>query len=138
MELLVCTRCKEGKPGTTEFFPPHNKKLNGLDSWCRICRSSYRNEICRGKFRSTITDEQLKSIKADIKECIICGDEGPLVVDHDHVTGQVRGMLCNHCNRGLGHFRDSPMLLEFAAQYLYASADAPEWDAYLAKHGSVT
>jgi hypothetical protein len=29
------------------------------------------------------------------------------------------------------------MLLEFAAQYLYASADAPEWDAYLAKHGSV-
>ena len=135
MELLTCTCCKSGKPGTTEFFPPHNKKRNGLDSWCRTCRATYRNEICRGKFRHDISDEQLKQIKADTKECVICGDEGQLVVDHDHQTGKVRGMLCNHCNRGLGHFRDSPMLLEFAAQYLYASNDAPEWDAYLREHG---
>ena len=135
MELLSCTRCKQEKPGTTEFFPLHNKKRNGLDSWCRVCRATYRSEICRGKFRSDLTDEQLKQIKAEVAECVICGDSGPLVVDHDHVTNKVRGMLCNHCNRGLGHFRDSPMLLEFAAQYLYASNDAPEWDAYLAKHG---
>ena len=137
MELLTCTRCKTSKPATTEHFPPHNKKRNGFDSWCRVCRATYRNEICRGKFRADISDEQLKKIKAEIKECVICGDTGNLVVDHDHLTGKVRGMLCNHCNRGLGHFRDSPMLLEFAAQYLYASADAPEWDEYLQKHGTV-
>lgn len=136
MELLTCTRCKSDKPGTAEFFPPHNKKRNGLDSWCRTCRATYRNEICRGKFRGTISDEQLKDIKKTITECVICGDAGPLVVDHEHATGKVRGMLCNHCNRGLGHFRDSPLLLEFAAQYLYASADAPEWDEYLKKHGA--
>lgn len=130
MELLTCTRCKTEKPGTTEFFPLHNKKLNGLDSWCRACRSSYRNEICRGKFRDSISDEDLKSIKAEIRECVICGTEDNLVVDHDHVTGQVRGILCNHCNRGLGHFRDDPQLLEFARMYLLASNDSPEWEYY--------
>jgi hypothetical protein len=118
MELLVCTRCKSEKPGTPEFFPPHNRKRNGLDSWCRLCRSEYRNANCRGRFRGVISDEALADIKATVKECVICGKEGQLVVDHDHSTGRVRGMLCGHCNRGLGHFRDDPELLEFAAQYL--------------------
>ena len=51
-------------------------------------------------------------------ECVICGDEGNLVVDHDHRTGRVRGALCQRCNMGLGHFRDEPELLELAAMYL--------------------
>lgn len=131
MELLTCTKCKKEKPGNAQYFPLHNKKKSGLDSWCRECRASYRNEINRGKFRNTISDENLKELKSSIKQCVICGSEEKLVVDHDHKTGQIRGLLCNHCNRGLGHFRDDPMLLEFAAHYLYASVDAPEWDEYL-------
>jgi hypothetical protein len=118
------------KPATAEFFPLHNKKRNGLDSWCRACRAEYRNANCRGKHRAVISDDLLAYIKASTKECVICGSEETLVVDHDHKTGKVRGMLCNHCNRGLGHFRDDPTLLEFAAQYLYASADHPNWDKY--------
>jgi len=130
MELLACTRCKTDKPETAEFFPLHNKKRNGLDSWCRECRATYRSGINRGKFRSVISDAALKELKDTTHECVICGSAETLVVDHDHVTGKVRGMLCNHCNRGLGHFRDDPTLLEFAAQYLYASADHPAWDKY--------
>jgi hypothetical protein len=41
-----------------------------------------------------------------------------LSVDHDHETGAVRGLLCAHCNKALGHFRDSPGLLRYAAEYL--------------------
>jgi hypothetical protein len=133
MELLACTRCKVEKPATAEAFPLHNKKRNGLDSWCRACRAVFRSENCRGKHRAVISDEALKNIKATVTQCVICGVEGNLVVDHDHKTGQVRGLLCNHCNRGLGHFRDDPTLLEFAAQYLYASADHPNWDEYKEK-----
>jgi phage/plasmid primase-like uncharacterized protein len=138
MELLTCTRCSSEKPGTSEFFPPHNKKRNGFDSWCRACRASYRNANSRGKFRDVISDAALVELKNTTHECVICGAAEALVVDHDHVTGKVRGMLCNHCNRGLGQFRDDPTLLEFAAQYLYASADHPNWDAYREKHEAVS
>jgi hypothetical protein len=131
----TCTRCHEDKPLDTAHFPPHNRTKSGFDSWCRICRATYRSEIARGKFRDVISDEALKDLKTTTKECVICGSEEPLVVDHDHNTGAIRGMLCNHCNRGLGHFRDDPFLLEFAAQYLYASKDAPEWDDYLRVNG---
>ncbi len=77
-----------------------------------------------------ISDSELLELKASTKECIICGDSGPLVVDHDHSSGEIRGMLCNHCNRGLGHFRDNPELLEFARMYLLAFHDSPEWEKY--------
>lgn len=135
MELLTCTRCKSEKLATLEFFPPHNKKRNGMDSWCRECRATYRSEINRGRFRSVISDADLKEMKQSTHECVICGANGPLVVDHDHSTGMVRGMLCNHCNRGLGHFRDDPMLLEFARVYLLSSNNNVEADDYLQKWG---
>ena len=133
MGLLACTRCKKEKPETAEFFPKNNKKSNGFDSWCKACRATYRSETCRGKYRESISDAALKDLKESVTHCVICGSEEKLVVDHDHKTGKVRGMLCNHCNRGLGHFRDDPMLLEFAAQYLFASADDIRWKKYLEK-----
>ena len=135
MEMLICTHCKQEKPATSEAFPLHKKKKNGLDSWCRACRSAYRNANSRGLYRNVISDEDLILLKNSTKQCVICGDETKLVVDHDHKIGKIRGMLCNHCNRGLGHFRDDPSLLEFAAQYLYASCDMPEWDKYKEEAG---
>lgn len=43
---------------------------------------------------------------------------GKLVVDHCHKTGRIRGILCDHCNRALGFFRDDPTTLVRAAVYL--------------------
>lgn len=54
--------------------------------------------------------------------CAIC--EQPeslkrrLSVDHDHATGELRGLLCNRCNTVLGHIDDDPSLLEKIPKYL--------------------
>lgn len=59
--------------------------------------------------------------------CAICGggqdDKRQMHVDHDHVTGAVRGILCTYCNPGLGYFRDSPELLLRAIYYLAETRD---------------
>jgi len=137
MGLLTCTKCKTEKPGTPEFFPLHNKKKSGLDSWCRVCRSTYRNEIRRGLYRNMIDDESLKSIIKTTKECVICGDETNLVVDHDHKTNKVRGMLCNKCNKGLGLFKDNPDFLLYARIYLLSSLEDNEALLFLEENQSV-
>lgn len=115
--MLKCTKCGDEKPATAEFFPLHNKKKNGLDSWCRACRSAYRKDIRLPP--GIAKEEYARAYEARATGvCVICGSSGPVVVDHDHKTGMVRGALCTNCNLGIGHFKDDPELLEYAALYL--------------------
>ncbi len=52
-------------------------------------------------------------------ECLICHKKfEKLVVDHDHSTGKVRGLLCLRCNLALGQFSDDVSLLRGAIEYL--------------------
>ncbi|MAD98987.1 MAG: putative endonuclease [Prokaryotic dsDNA virus sp.] len=39
-------------------------------------------------------------------------------IDHNHDNGHVRGLLCGTCNTGLGHFKDSRVLLKNAIKYI--------------------
>jgi hypothetical protein len=66
--------------------------LERQEGKCKICKSSESH-------RTTATNQNL-------------------FVDHCHTTGKVRGLLCHHCNVGLGHFKDSTELLEQAKEYL--------------------
>jgi hypothetical protein len=76
--------------------------------------------------RYALSPEQYDALlKAQGGGCAICGclPEGntryaKLSVDHDHDTGQIRGLLCDLCNRGVGAFRDDPDRLRAAAANL--------------------
>jgi hypothetical protein len=75
-----------------------------------------------------LTGEQYGAMLAEQKGvCAICGKPEttvvgagvkPLSVDHCHDTNRIRGLLCHHCNHGLGHFMDSPAALRAAADYI--------------------
>jgi hypothetical protein len=62
---------------------------------CAICGSS---------------DSQMRKKKGKLTGCF--------AVDHDHETGKVRGLLCGHCNTGLGLLRDNVEILKKALVYL--------------------
>ena len=75
-----------------------------------------------------MTLEEFRELESEQKgACAICRETPDpnahkrmaiLHVDHDHVTGQVRGLLCQACNTGIGKLGDSPERLEAAAGYI--------------------
>jgi len=66
-----------------------------------------------------LTQQQYDAMLAEQKgRCAICNEKADLVIDHDHEGGAVRGLLCYSCNIGLGFFKDRPVVLAAAAEYL--------------------
>lgn len=68
-------------------------------------------------------DEYNQMLKDQDNKCAICSYEfgqkpSDTYVDHNHSTGKVRGLLCQHCNSGLGYFRDNEDNLIKGIKYL--------------------
>lgn len=86
-------------------------------------RLKYKESDYRRRYGLSL-DEYSRLSAAQRGLCAICGstphehNSRQLVVDHDHVTGKIRGLLCHKCNSGLGMFKDSPHLLKLALVYL--------------------
>ena len=78
-----------------------------------------RIEKARIKYRYNTTPEQVEAMRVmQGGTCAICGRAGRLVIDHNHSTGQVRGLLCFECNTMLGYARDDVTTLAAAIVYL--------------------
>lgn len=73
------------------------------------------------KYQYGVTREAFAAMLiAQSGRCASCGEAFHKTphVDHNHVTGTVRGLLCSPCNTGIGHFRDSTDRLRMAIVYL--------------------
>jgi hypothetical protein len=95
------------------------------------------------KYGLTEDDYEWKLKEQDYK-CAICRKSSSklLVVDHDHASGRVRGLLCNHCNVRLGQCNDSPRMLAAMLVYLedhginFSTFDG-EWEKECVKRPSL-
>jgi len=71
--------------------------------------------------------------------CAICHTASPggrgnrFHVDHSHITGKLRGLLCGKCNVAIGYMQDDPAVLRQAAAYVEAHGAYPNPSGELRK-----
>lgn len=126
-----CTKCLKIKP-VSEFHTDRSRK-DGLRYWCKPCNinnikqwtqknPAYVKRLQRNndlKRYYGITLEQYEGMKAKQNDkCAICHKSNKLVVDHCHVSGTVRELLCHRCNRVLGIVEEDEILLRSLAEYI--------------------
>lgn len=103
----------------------------------RTLRAKAQSLASSFKVAYNITLEQFRTVnELQGGGCAICGvtesvgRSKRLNVDHDHVTGIVRGLLCTRCNSAIGYMGDNPEFLKRAALYLEgfrAETNNPDW-----------
>lgn len=139
VELGFCSTCQKFKPASCFT---RGRKGRDKNYTCKECISiraiKYRK---RAKHHSWMKhygispEEYWELYDKQNGVCAICGNpetrthkgvEAHLCVDHDHVTGKVRGLLCGPCNTGLGQFRDNSAYLASAIDYLAKSQNHDE------------
>ena len=89
-----------------------------------LCRQCWQRNRDLWRFYNITVDDYERLYEAQHGVCKICGRAEEtkrfkwLSVDHNHRTQTVRGLLCAHCNRGIGAFREEVRLLQKAIEYL--------------------
>lgn len=134
--MKVCTNknCKlAGILQEENCFYKRKNSVDGFQYWCKTCdrkqkiayRKNNKDKIKGHKLKSlygiSIADKQ-KMYENQKGKCAICNKNMPLVgndcnIDHNHKTGQIRGLLCRSCNNHLAYIEDEMFFL-CAMEYL--------------------
>ena len=116
-EEWKCIQCDEVKP-ITEYYK--RKESNTYRKECKDC--TIANGIAR-KY-GVDCDWYIQKFEEQEGVCEICKQsytskrKKRLVIDHNHMTHKVRGLLCNNCNTGIGQLKENITTLENAIKYL--------------------
>lgn len=113
-----------GSPTNIETPPERRRRLrreNRVET-----AAEYSRRALLWKLYGLTPDQWSAILARQGGRCAICGTDEPKGcgwhTDHCHETGVVRGILCTHCNSGLGFFRDNPAHLVAAIEYLQAAS----------------
>ena len=108
-----CFRCRSWHP--LEAFSIDRSRSQERTASCKACTS-----LASTASRYGLTLAELRTLLVRSGgRCELCGTEpDKLVVDHDHLTERVLGVLCSACNVGMGLLHDDPNLLRKAVAYI--------------------
>lgn len=134
----VCYVCKEEKP--LEKFSKNKARKDGLQTYCRDCRRTEQTKWYFQRKYGMSLEERDRMLEEQDYKCAICNSkvkfrDKPVhgksdlpkiqdnigtyaVIDHCHESETIRGVLCGHCNVGLGAFKDNIKSLRNAIKYL--------------------
>ena len=135
--LKECCRCHKEKD-LSEFYNDKTRP-SGKAYACKSCRADYlkvrrdhKVKECANYSKIYKMAKKLGLTFVEVKnwfnkqwmkqqaQCAICGkvfcDDD--CIDHDHITLKLRGLLCNHCNLGIGFLQDSSIICKNAKNYL--------------------
>ena len=134
VKMCANLKCPHANPRSIHAFDFEYHQPDGRHPWCHRCirdpkqgYKEFRKRQVKGhalKYKYGITiDEYDKMFESQNGCCAICNRPSTemkraLATDHDHITGKVRGLLCDTCNRGLGYFKDSLDLVNKVSEYL--------------------
>ena len=113
-------RCKECVKTTSRKYRKENpEKVRATDKKRYTDERRERIYFAHVKKKYGLSESEYRAIlAAQGGHCAICPSTDRLVVEHNHDTGEVRGIVCNRCNTALGMSDDSPTRLLALAQYL--------------------
>lgn len=111
-------QCKQINPQPIKEFHKRKCRPSGYGSRCRSCVKKYysskkRQDILKNRYLEKThdlkTEDYEKMLKDQNYECKICSKKTielktKLHIDHNHLTGKIRGLLCSKCNIGIGYF----------------------------------
>ena len=129
----VCTKCGVRKERSE--YHKDSSRNDGITAYCKECKLQINNnwrknnpeEMKQSQRRTKrklaygILPHEYDQLLIDQdNKCAICKNNigYEAAVDHDHNTGEIRGLLCSSCNKGLGFFKDNIKFLQNAILYL--------------------
>ena len=121
-----CIRC--GYTKGIAYFRQYQKRDGAKprtyrQTVCRDCEREYARKRSFERRRGITHEERDELLAGQDGRCAACGTDNPghirgFVVDHDHDTGEIRGILCHPCNATLGYAKDDTQRLAGLILYL--------------------
>jgi len=112
LERKKCSVCRI--PKRPKAFSKQTSRKDGLHNECKLCA---KRRLLQTRYKISLSDYK-GMYKKQGGQCACCEQKRTLVVDHEHKSGRVRALLCNHCNSMLGQARESVLILAQGILYL--------------------